>query len=247
MDDNVKFQDADEELLDVDSNQQAVLAAAITSVNYENDHDHEEYYDDYYDSEEDDDWDDPVGFEDFSVSRVSQKGFQPLERALEQKFSSAIHLEDLHGDVKIGQLPSSFSGVLKENDKKIDAQMYAYFDFVLNILNPTTCRTRFREKKDRATSEQCLDPRTRLILYKMLNQQFVTEINGCLSTGKEVLLIIKPPINFLTYKSLQANVYHALGKDGELAVKIYKTSILVFKDRDRYWTRDYLQSLHLIL
>ena len=134
MDDNVKFQDADEELLDVDSNQQAVLAAAITSVNYENDHDHEEYYDDYYDSEEDDDWDDPVGFEDFSVSRVSQKGFQPLERALEQKFSSAIHLEDLHGDVKIGHLPSSFSGVLKENDKKIDAQMYAYFDLILNIL-----------------------------------------------------------------------------------------------------------------
>ena len=81
----------------------------------------------------------------------------------------------------------------------------------------------------------------------MLNQQFVTEINGCLSTGKEVLLITKPSINFLTYKSLQANVYHALGKDGELAVKIYKTSILVFKDRDRYWTRDYLQSLHLIL
>lgn len=60
-----------------------------------------------------------------------------------------------------------------------------------------------REKKDRATTEQVLDPRTRLILYKMLNRHFasslslliasnkffrevITEINGCISTGKEV-------------------------------------------------------------
>lgn len=35
---------------------------------------------------------------------------------------------------------------------------------------------------------------------------------------------------------MQANVYHATSElDGsEMAVKIYKTSILVFKDRDRY-------------
>jgi RIO kinase 1 len=45
---------------------------------------------------------------------------------------------------------------------------------------------RVREKKDRATSEQVLDPRTRLILYKMLNREVIMEINGCISTGKEV-------------------------------------------------------------
>lgn len=39
----------------------------------------------------------------------------------------------------------------------------------------------------------------------------------CVSTGKE------------------ANVYHASTQDGEdLAIKVYKTSILVFKDRDRW-------------
>ena len=62
-----------------------------------------------------------------------------------------------------------------------------------------------------------MDPRTRMILFKLLNRGIVTEINGCISTGKE------------------ANVYHATGKDGKhLAIKIYKTSILVFKDRDKY-------------
>ncbi|KAJ1678827.1 Serine/threonine-protein kinase rio1, partial [Spiromyces aspiralis] len=74
-----------------------------------------------------------------------------------------------------------------------------------------------KDKSDRATSEQVLDPRTRMILLKLLNQGVIYEINGCISTGKE------------------ANVYHAMTEDGlHRAIKIYKTSILVFKDRDRY-------------
>lgn len=83
------------------------------------------------------------------------------------------------------------------------------------------------DKSDRATSEQVLDPRTRMILLQMINRNIVSEINGCLSTGKE------------------ANVYHAVwvpedgGDDGttppvQRAIKVYKTSILVFKDRDKY-------------
>jgi len=77
-------------------------------------------------------------------------------------------------------------------------------------------------KDDRATSEQVLDPRTRMILFKLLNNGFLEEIDGCLSTGKE------------------ANVYYARGGQGqEYAVKIFKTSILVFKDRDRYVSGEY--------
>ncbi|KAJ2852143.1 Serine/threonine-protein kinase rio1 [Coemansia brasiliensis] len=79
-----------------------------------------------------------------------------------------------------------------------------------------------KDKADRATTEQVLDPRTRIILFKMLNQGLIYEINGCISTGKE------------------ANVYHAVTESGEhRAIKIYKTSILVFKDRDRYVTGEH--------
>jgi RIO kinase 1 len=74
-----------------------------------------------------------------------------------------------------------------------------------------------KDKKDRATVEQVLDARTRVILVKLMNKGTITEINGCISTGKE------------------ANVYHALTPDGKsLAIKIYKTSILIFKDREKY-------------
>jgi len=79
---------------------------------------------------------------------------------------------------------------------------------------------RVRDKADRATVEQVMDPRTRMILFKLLNRGFITEIDGCISTGKE------------------ANVYHCMGGAEDAgqsrAVKIFKTSILVFKDRDKY-------------
>lgn len=40
--------------------------------------------------------------------------------------------------------------------------------------------------------------------------------------------------------SVKANVYHALTPEGQhLALKIYKTSILVFKDRDKYVTGEH--------
>jgi RIO kinase 1 len=48
------------------------------------------------------------------------------------------------------------------------------------------------------------------------------------------------PVIFRSPDSAQANVYHALTPDSaHLALKIYKTSILVFKDRDRYVTGEY--------
>ncbi|KAI3929586.1 hypothetical protein MKX01_025754 [Papaver californicum] len=83
-------------------------------------------------------------------------------------------------------------------------------------------KTRTTEKADRATVEQAIDPRTRMVLFKMLNRGIFNDINGCISTGKE------------------ANVYHATKDDGqEFAIKVYKTSVLVFKDRDRYVQGDY--------
>jgi len=76
-----------------------------------------------------------------------------------------------------------------------------------------------------------LDPRTLIIIHKLKENDKITQMYGCISTGKE------------------ANVYLAEGRckdfaalemipedapNMEFAVKIFKTSILVFKDRERY-------------
>ncbi|KAI0850932.1 Serine/threonine-protein kinase Rio1 [Daldinia vernicosa] len=86
---------------------------------------------------------------------------------------------------------------------------------------------REKDKADRATSDQVLDQRTRLILYQMINRGIVNEIHGAISTGKE------------------ANVYGAIaypdinGPPVHRAVKVYKTAILSFKDRERYITGEH--------
>lgn len=46
--------------------------------------------------------------------------------------------------------------------------------------------TRTQDRSNRATSELVLDPRTRMMLFKMLNRRVFDTINGCVSTGKEV-------------------------------------------------------------
>lgn len=60
-----------------------------------------------------------------------------------------------------------------------------------------------------------------MILFKLLSRNVISEINGCISTGKE------------------ANVYHATSAECDCALKVYKTSILVFKDRDKYVTGEF--------
>ncbi len=87
---------------------------------------------------------------------------------------------------------------------------------------------RDRDKSERATTEQVLDPKTRLILFQMIQKGIVSEIHGTISTGKE------------------ANVYHAVSipedstqDETHVAIKVYKTSILVFKDREKYVTGEF--------
>ena len=125
---------------------------------------------------------------------------QPTDKCL-QKFGSRISVEKYEGP----KLPNTAANRLIENRKKQENE-----------------RKRVRDKSDRATIEQVMDPRTRMILFKLLNRGVISEINGCISTGKE------------------ANVYHASsGQSVDRAVKIYKTSILIFKDRDKYVTGEF--------
>ncbi|XP_042320591.1 serine/threonine-protein kinase RIO1 [Sceloporus undulatus] len=168
----------------------------------------EEFYESSEGEEEDDwDWDDDAGrvtkrnlvsggrnpqankqISSFNAAKMST----PTDKAL-RKFEHKINLDKLH-------FADSVINRVTEKSRQREADLY-----------------RVKDKADRATVEQVLDPRTRMILFKMLTRGVIAEINGCISTGKE------------------ANVYHASTANGEnRAIKIYKTSILMFKDRDKY-------------
>ncbi|KAJ3117588.1 Serine/threonine-protein kinase RIO1 [Physocladia obscura] len=132
------------------------------------------------------------------TSMVSEKA---LIDELSAKFASKIRIDPLQLQHPSSlPLTSSVQGDMKVSSRKAEGD-----------------KTIHKDKADRATVEQVLDPRTRIILFKLLNNQTLAEVNGCISTGKE------------------ANVYHATTPDGlHRAIKVYKTSILVFKDRDKY-------------
>ncbi|ESQ46524.1 hypothetical protein EUTSA_v10000120mg [Eutrema salsugineum] len=139
-------------------------------------------------------------------ARPNSGALQPLSNKA-QKLSSHVRaspLEGWEGRVQVGMsnsVTTAIRGSLRESE---------------------IGRSRNTDKADRASVEQVLDPRTRMVLFRMLNRGVFNDVNGCISTGKE------------------ANVYHATKSDGaELAIKVYKTSVLVFKDRDRYVQGDY--------
>ncbi|KAG7296364.1 hypothetical protein JYU34_021503 [Plutella xylostella] len=139
--------------------------------------------------------------ENFNTQAPSSKinTYQPSEKL----FKRYVH--KINVDKYEPIMSSKTEKFMNQNDRKTDNE-----------------RIRTKDKHDRATAEQVMDPRTRMILFKLLNRGTISEINGCISTGKE------------------ANVYHATSKDGrDFAIKIFKTSILVFKDRDKYVSGEY--------
>ncbi|XP_054542587.1 serine/threonine-protein kinase RIO1 isoform X2 [Pan troglodytes] len=164
----------------------------------------EEGYDD-----DDDDWDWDEGVGKLTKGYVWNGGSNPQANRQASDSSSA-------------KMSTPADKVLRKFENKINLDKLNVTDSVINKVTEKSRQKeadmyRIKDKADRATVEQVLDPRTRMILFKMLTRGIITEINGCISTGKE------------------ANVYHASTANGESrAIKIYKTSILVFKDRDKY-------------
>lgn len=180
---------------------------------YEEDYDEDENEeeDDDYDDDDDDEWDwnESAGGDFTKRYTAMRTGCNP----------QANHQNSNNKSIKMST-PSD--KVLRKFENKINLDKLSYADSVINKVTVMQKQReadtfRVKDKSDRATVEQVLDPRTRMILFKMLSRGVFSQINGCISTGKE------------------ANVYHATTAKGESrAIKIYKTSILLFKDRDKY-------------
>ncbi|KAM7357303.1 RIO kinase 1 [Cochliomyia hominivorax] len=221
---HVMFKDLDTNLLNGKDDLKEKILKDEENDDYEEDEQealHEEYGADY------DDYDDEVDYEDNYDYEETYTGYQ------KQNNPNHIALSTTGGGNSGSAQSSQKLSSYQPNEK-----LFTRYSARINVekYDPTTNmsaqaanrlvtfgskqdnKVKIRDKHDRATAEQVMDPRTRMILFKLLNRGLIQEINGCISTGKE------------------ANVYHALARDtdDEFAIKIYKTSILVFKDRDKY-------------
>ncbi|XP_033964787.1 serine/threonine-protein kinase RIO3 [Pseudochaenichthys georgianus] len=111
-------------------------------------------------------------------------------------------------------------------DLKLSNQVYN--SLKQHCYNEQRRSARLHEKKEHSTAEHAVDPRTRLLMYKMVNAGVLENINGCISTGKESV------------------VFHADGGSleeqpvpSEVVLKVFKTTLNEFKNRDRYIKDDY--------
>jgi RIO kinase 1 len=172
----------------------------------------------------DEDLDDILGDDDFDVD---EEEWDVDGGDLTKSYNRQRQIQDGAGGVA---LPRS-------NQQKPTANTFASVDDQVSALSKHAAKIRLdsvkqdaekeKDKADRATSEQVLDQRTRMILLQMINRGLVTEVHGAISTGKE------------------ANVYGAVsydertGETTQRAIKVYKTAILVFKDRERYITGEH--------
>lgn len=105
-------------------------------------------------------------------------------------------------NASVAPLPAA-NRSMHTSDKRVADQVALFAKFnsrIANIFQPyedmrpgisvnrkaASERANAKDKSDRATNEQVLDPRTRIILFKMIGRGLIWEVNGCVSTGKEV-------------------------------------------------------------
>ena len=116
------------------------------------------------------------------------------------------YFEETHPNHNLGNL----------EDVKLSNPVFNTMMLHAERANSRSVRKRFG-KSEQATREQVMDPKTRVMLFKMVNAGTLSEVNGAVSTGKESV------------------VYHARGGAGEeYAIKIFKTTLNEFKARAKY-------------
>ncbi|XP_071552159.1 serine/threonine-protein kinase RIO3 [Panulirus ornatus] len=87
---------------------------------------------------------------------------------------------------------------------------------------------RVHDKVEKATSEMALDPRTRLLIFKLVNNAVLETVSGVISSGKESVVF-----------HAQGGEYEERTLPDDCAVKVFKTTLTGFKTRERYIREDY--------
>ncbi|KAJ8923334.1 hypothetical protein NQ315_001892 [Exocentrus adspersus] len=98
--------------------------------------------------------------------------------------------------------------------------------------NEQARRHKFHDKKEeQATAEFGMDQHTRLLLYKMIVNQLLQDVNGVISVGKEAVIL---------HATLDPSYPKATNDwPSECAIKVFKTTLSEFKQRDRYIKDDH--------
>ncbi|EDV23270.1 uncharacterized protein TRIADDRAFT_28003 [Trichoplax adhaerens] len=132
-------------------------------------------------------------------------------KSMESKFPPNFRCGDLNDASTEVKIPNHVYNSLKQHSFREDRQSH-----------------RLHEKKEHSTHEQALDEKTRLLIYKLVNNGTLENVGGCFSTGKEACVF------YATGGQLEK-----IDLPAECAIKVYKTTLNEFKNRDEYIKDDY--------
>merc|ERR1719495_527087 len=106
---------------------------------------------------------------------------------------------------------------------------------------------RIHDKEEKAVAEQAVDPQTKVLLFKMINNGILENINGVISTGKEAVILHAEggpgpePEAVMGKKPAGATDFEVepMNIPKECVVKVFKTTLNEFKTREKYIKDDY--------
>ena len=88
--------------------------------------------------------------------------------------------------------------------------------------------SRLNDKHEKATATMAIDPRSRMILFRFVDNNILDRINGVISTGKEAVIL-----------HAEGGKNEEILVPSECAIKVFKTTLNEFKTRDKYIAEDY--------
>ena len=180
--------------------------------------------------EEDEDpnasWD---NFEEKTGITLGNKGFA-RERGPQGKVLSTKHDATLCGRRNACRVMEFKSEIETGDGGAFDMKLNNHVYNALKVHSHSEAKraARLHEKKEKSTAESAMDATSRLLIFKLINQGILDEVNGAINTGKEAV------------------VYHGIGGNidkqitsGEVAIKVYKTTLNEFRNREPYIKEDY--------
>lgn len=187
----------------------------------EGDDDDDEHYHEY--GEDSKHWDYFEEKERNSV-KIGSKGFTVTNGKVTTKHDlemnkarNACKMMDLESDIKTGDA-GGFPVRISNN---------VFNTLKAHSISEGKRMARLHEKKEKSQAEKVLDEKSRILLFKLIDRGVLETMNGIIATGKESVVV------------------HGLGQNsekgitmGEVAIKIFKTTISEFTNRIQYIVGD---------
>ncbi|KAL8581307.1 hypothetical protein ACOMHN_034386 [Nucella lapillus] len=190
----------------------------LSFINYETPHPH--YYKEEEDDDEDDDYEPSKTKWDEPKVNIGTKGYMGSGKNITTKHDKII--SGRKNAERLMEFPPEFeSGDGEGMDMQLPNKVYNRLK--AHSISEAKRRTRESEQKEHSTAEKVVDPKTRVLLYKLVNSHLLESLGGCIAEGKE------------------SAVFEATGGSMEgveipkrVAVKVYKTTLMDFRTREKY-------------